>query len=138
MGLGSKCWVISHSHGSEQLTVGARAERKPTCFLLVLKTQKVEIPLPPGSTSCELSSTIEIVKLSQDLFGGSPSHLLSPFLLVALSDLILYLFPYCYVGRKIKGATPHSSCLCAQFFPSYTRSPGLREIKRWGNSRHKG
>lgn len=47
VGLGSKCWVISHSHGSEPLIVGARAERKPTCFLLVLKTQKVEIPLPP-------------------------------------------------------------------------------------------
>lgn len=47
MGLGSNYWVISHSHGRKKLIVRARAERKLSLFLPVLKTQEAEIPLLP-------------------------------------------------------------------------------------------
>lgn len=82
------------------------------------------------SASCELSSTMEIVMLSLHLSGGFPNHVLSPSVLVALSDLILCLLPLLLCGQKDKGSNTHSSWLCTQFFPSYIRSPGLREIKR--------
>lgn len=119
VGVGSKCWIISHSHGSKKLIMRAGAERKPTRFLPVLKTQKAEIPLPPRQSPQVVVNQVLPLRLWRFpwlclvALYATCCHLLC--LLLSLISFFVF-FPYYYVGKRPREQHPILSWLCTQFF----------------------
>ena len=140
MGLGSKHWVIPQSWERKADSEG-KGRGKAYSLLAGPKDSEGWNPsaTKAESPTGEASSTIEVVKFYLALPGRSLSHLLPPSLLIVLSVLIPCPFPLLLCVQKDQGSnTPFSSWLSTQFFSSYTKSPGLRETSRLGDSGHKG
>lgn len=115
--VGSKCWIISHSHGSEKLIVKARAERKPTRFLPVLKTQKAEIPLPPKQNPQVVNQVLPLRLRSFPwlclvVLYATRCHLLC----CSLWSHPLSFSPIIMWAKRPREQHPILSWLCTQFF----------------------